>query len=116
MNLLKTPLCIGYDLMVSFGREDAFIAESKWYIDELNKTKSEIEDVFKKEQFKVKLVKVMNNKGLFTDDRKGKAENIIDNFYKAKEKYETCYQTFTPELLVKEYKITQKLKRLQGDF
>ena len=105
-----------YDLMVSHGKEDYFIDDSKWYIEELNKAKIEIENVFKKEQFNVKLIKAMNNKGLFTDNRKCQAENIIDNFYKAKEIYETRYQTFSPELLVKEYKIKQKLKRLQGDF
>jgi hypothetical protein len=86
------------------------------YIEELNKTKREIEEVFKNERFNVQLVKAMNNKGLFTDYRKCQAENIIENFYKAKEIYETRYQTFSPELLVKEYKIKQKLKRLQGDF
>lgn len=69
-----------------------------------------------KERFKVKLIKAMNNKGLFIEHRKYKTENIIDNFYNAKNIYETDYQTFTPELLVKQYKIKQKLKRLQGDF
>ena len=113
---IKDSVIHRYDLMVSFGREDAFITESKWIIEELNKTKREIEDVFKKERFNVQLIKSMNNKGLFTDYRKDQAENIIDNFYKAKEKYEACYQTFTPELWVKEYKITQKLKQLQRDF
>lgn len=105
-----------YDLMVGYGKEDYFIDDSRWYIEELNKTKREIEEVFKKERFNVQLIRAMNNKGLFTDYRKGQAESIIDNFYKAKEIYETRYQTFSPELLVKEYKIKQKLKRLQGDF
>lgn len=105
-----------YDLMVSYGKAEYFIDDSKWYIEELNKAKREIEDVFKNNRFKVKLVKAMNNKGLFTDYRKCQAKNIIDNFYKAKTIYETYYQTFSPELLVKEYKIKQKLKRLQGDF
>ncbi len=105
-----------YELMVGYGKEDYFIDDSKWYIEELNKAKREIECVFKNEGFKVKLVKAMNNKGIFTDYRKCQAKNIIDNFYNAKEIYETRYQTFSPELLVKEYKIKQKLKRLQGDF
>ena len=105
-----------YELMVGYGKEDYFIQDCQWYIEELNKTKREIEVVFKNEGFKVKLVKSMNNKGLFTNYRKGQAENIIDNFYNAKEIYETRYKTFSPELLVKEYKIKQKLKRLQGDF
>lgn len=105
-----------YDLMVRYEKEDYFIDYSKWYIEELNKTKSEIEEVFKRERFNVQLIKAMNNKGLFTDYIKDQAENIIENFYKAKEIYETCYQTFSPELMVKEYKIKQKLKRLQGDF
>ena len=105
-----------YELMVGYGKEEYFISDSQWYIEELNKAKREIECVFKNEGFNVKLVKAMNNKGIFTDYRKIKAENIIDNFYKAKEIYETRYQTFSPELLVKEYKIKQKLKRLQGDF
>ena len=105
-----------YELMVGYGKEEYFISDSQWYIEELNKAKREIESVFKNEGFNVKLVKAMNNKGLFTDYRKCQAKNIIDNFYRAKEIYETRYQTFSPELLVKEYKIKQKLKRLQGDF
>lgn len=105
-----------YELMVGYGKEEYFISDSQWYIEELNKAKREIEAVFKNEGFNVKLVKAMNNKGIFTDYRKCQAKNIIDNFYKAKEIYETRYQTFSPELLVKEYKIKQKLKRLQGDF
>lgn len=105
-----------YELMVGYGKEEYFISDSQWYIEELNKAKREIEAVFKNEGFNVKLVKAMNNKGIFTDYRKCHAKNIIDNFYRAKEIYETRYQTFSPELLVKEYKIKQKLKRLQGDF
>ena len=105
-----------YELMVGYGKEEYFISDSQWYIEELNKAKREIEAVFKNEGFNVKLVKAMNNKGIFTDYRKCQAKNIIDNFYRAKEIYETRYQTFSPELLVKEYKIKQKLKRLQGDF
>lgn len=113
---IKDTIMKRYELMVSCGNEDYFIDDSKWYIEELNKAKSEIEDVFKRERFNVKLIKAMNNKGLFTEHRKGQAKNIIDNFYYAKEIYETRYQAFSPELLVKEYKIKQKLKRLQGDF
>lgn len=113
---IKDMVMKRYELMVCYGKEDYFIDDSRWYIEELNKTKREIEEVFKNERFNVQLVKAMNNKGLFTDYRKCQAENIIDNFYKAKEIYETRYQTFSPELLVKEYKIKQKLKRLQGDF
>ena len=113
---IKDTIMKRYDLMVSHGKENYFIDDSKWYIEELNKTKREIEDVFNKERFKVKLIKAMNNKGIFTDYRKCHAENIIKNFYNAKNIYETDYQTFTPELLVKQYKIKQKLKKLQGDF
>lgn len=113
---IKDMVMKRYELMVGYGKEDYFIDDSRWYIEELNKTKGEIEEVFKKERFNVQLIKAMNNKGLFTDYRKGQAESIIENFYKAKEIYETRYQTFSPELLVKEYKIKQKLKRLQGDF
>lgn len=105
-----------YDLMVNYGKEAYFIDDCKWYIKELNKAKREIEDVFKKEAFNVRLIKVMNKKGYFTEYIKYQAENIIDSFYIAKEKYETYYQTFSPELLIKEYKIKQKLKKLQGDF
>lgn len=113
---IKDTIMKHYDLMVSHGTENCFIVDSQWYIDELNKTKREIEYVFNKALFKVKLIKAMNNKGLFTENRKYQAENIIKNFYNAKRKYETDYQAFTPELLVKQYKINQKLKRLQGDF
>ncbi len=56
-----------YDLMVRYEKEDYFIDYSKWYIEELNKTKIEIEEVFKRERFNVQLIKAMNNKGLFTD-------------------------------------------------
>ena len=56
-----------YDLMVRYGKEEYFIDYSKWYVEELNKTKSEIEEVFKRERFNVQLIKAMNNKGLFTD-------------------------------------------------
>lgn len=113
---IKDSVMKRYELMVSYGKEENFIVECKWYIEELNEAKREIEDVFKKERFNVRLIKVMNKKGYFTEYIKYQAENIIDNFYKAKEIYETRYQTFSPELLVKEYKIKQKLKRLQGDF
>lgn len=113
---IKDIIMKHYDSMVSHGTENCFIVDCKWYIDELNKTKQEIEYVFNKTLFKVKLIKAMNNKGLFTENRKYQAENIIKNFYNAKRKYENDYQAFTPELLVKQYKINQKLKRLQGDF
>ena len=56
-------------------KEDYFIDDSKWYIEELNKTKIEIEEVFKRERFNVQLIKAMNNKGLFTDYIKDQAEN-----------------------------------------
>ena len=56
-----------YDLMVRYGKEEYFIDYSKWYVEELNKTKSEIEEVFKRERFNVQLINAMNNKGLFTD-------------------------------------------------
>lgn len=113
---IKDSVMKRYELMVSYGKEENFIVDCKWYIEELNEAKREIEDVFKKERFNVRLIKVMNKKGYFTEYIKYQAENIIDNFYKAKEIYETRYQTFSPELLAKEYKIKQKLKRLQGDF
>lgn len=113
---IKDSVMKRYELMVSYGKEENFIVDCKWYIEELNEAKREIEDVFKKERFNVRLIKVMNKKGYFTEYIKYQAENIIENFYKAKEIYETRYQTFSPELLVKEYKIKHKLKRLQGDF
>lgn len=113
---IKDSVMKRYELMVSYGKEENFIVECKWYIEELNEAKREIEDVFKKERFNVRLIKVMNKKCYFTEYIKYQAENIIDNFYKAKEIYETRYQTFSPELLAKEYKIKQKLEKLQGDF
>ena len=113
---IKDSVMKRYELMVGYGKEDYFIDDSRWSFEELNKTKREIENVFKKERFNVRLIKVMNKKGYFTEYIKYQAENIIDNFYNAKEKYETCYQTFSPELLVKEYKIKQKLEKLQVDF
>lgn len=113
---IKDAIMKRYELFVASGKEEYFIADSQWYIEELNKSKRELEDVFNKNAFNVRLVKAMNKKGHFTGYTKGQAENIINNFYKARLKYENDYQTFTPELLVKQYKIKQKLKRLQGDF
>ena len=113
---IKDAIMKRYELFVAGGKEEFFMADSQWYIEELNKSKKELEDVFRKEAFNVKLVKAMNKKGYFTGDIKYQAENIISNYYNAKRKYEQDYQTFTPELLVKQYKIKQKLKKLQGDF
>lgn len=113
---IKDSVMKRYEIMVSYGKEENFIVDCKWYIEELNEAKREIEDVFKKERFNVRLIKVMNKKGYFTEYIKNQAESIIENFYKAKEIYETRYQTFSPELLAKEYKIKQKLEKLQGDF
>lgn len=113
---IKNAIMKRYEFFVDSGKEEYFIADSKWYVEELNTSKKELEDVFNKNAFKVKLVKAMNKKGYFIGYTKGQAKNIIDNYYKAKRKYEQDYQTFTPELLVKQYKIKQKLKRLQGDF
>lgn len=113
---IKDAIMKRYELFVLGGKEEFFMDDCRWYIEELNKSKRELEDVFKKEAFNVRLVKAMNKKGYFTDYIKYQAENIVDNYYNAKRKYEQDYQTFTPELLVKQYKIKQKLKRLQGDF
>lgn len=47
---IKDMVMKRYELMVGYGKEDYFIDDSKWYIEELNKTKREIEEVFKKER------------------------------------------------------------------
>ena len=113
---IKDAIMKRYELFVASGKEEFFISYSQWYNEELNKSKRELEDVFNKNAFNVRLVKAMHKKGHFTGYTKDQAENIINNFYKARLKYENDYQTFTPELLVKQYKIKQKLKRLQRDF
>ena len=73
-----------YELMVGYGKEDYFIQDSQWYIEELNKAKREIEGVFKNEGFNVKLVKAMNNKGIFTDYRKSRLKTLLTTFTKLK--------------------------------
>ena len=43
---IKDMVMKRYELMVGYGKEDYFIDDSRWYIEELNKTKREIEEVF----------------------------------------------------------------------
>ena len=115
---LKDSVNHKFKRYIECGCAEHFLTDCEFYTNEILKNKEEFENIIKNNSFKIKIVKSMYNKGLFDDDLelKTRIPLFIDHFESAVEIYKNNFQSISPHLMIKEYLVTEKLKRLQGDF
>ena len=119
LDYIKENLLTRFEQFKNTNKLDLFVSNCSFYINEYSKNQQEIEAIFKQNDFKIRVVRALYRKSKFTGDDTFTSVNakiLVNTFVDAKSTYEKNYKSLNPHLMIKQYKMTEKLKRLQGDF
>lgn len=114
---LKKSVERRYEMFKEHQLVEKFRDDCIWLNNDIIKAQTEFETIMKRFKFKIKVVRTLYKKGLleevgFTETVRMMC-NDYDNYWFV---YEKNFKTMNPALMLKQYLMEEKLKRIKGDF